>query len=236
MWASIAAKNKEQHKDQNKEQKSNNSSPKYKENNWTDINTLITFLSKQVIVTIAESYLITHMADIVGDYAVFSLDLTWCDLDMCKRLNFIKKNKTDKEFVQDLSKKFDVICGDNPFINDPLMWCEIEMRNVIELSISESIPIYYNEVTFYKERNNSMWCYKVSLDFLRNQIRSLVKINNYEEFVLWIEQIYKENPRLNRLVMEHRNKTRKLKEIFEIWTKIFRPRLVYDNLKNLTIF
>lgn len=201
-------------------------------NKWTDVDTCIKFLPKNAIISVLQPFFFLALADLISEYAVFFLDLSLWDLDECYRLKPSKK-----ECVQDLPKTFGIDGGNSRYINDPSMRCEIEMTSAVELSVDETQPKFINEILFYNKGIFGMWSYKISLEFLKNHIVSLIKIDNFEDFVSFLKDIFEKNKkRLNPHAIEHRHSHAKFREMWEVWRKIFGPRIIYYNLRNLAEF
>lgn len=207
----------------------------YKSNNkWNDDDTPIKFLSIDIIVSVLQRHFIATLSNLIGEYAIFLCDLSWCNLDV---FYLLKPKHSDKVCVQNLPETFGIDGGDNPYINDPSMKCEISIISKIETAIDEKQFLFVNDIVFFKQDNSNQWNYKISLQFLECHIGSLVRITKYEDFVVFLEKIYKiSSEKINFDVIAHENKETKLKEVWEIWKKIFGPRFVYHHIKSLTEF
>ena len=92
-------------------------------------------------------------------------------------------------------------------------------------------PWCNNRIKFMDKNGQT---YDVALVFYKSHIKHLAKINNYDDFVTFLEQIYEESL-LNSHAMSRydKDRERKLVELWDIWTKIFGPKYVFDNLKEL---
>lgn len=215
----------------------------YNYSSWTDIDTPINFLSKDIIISVLQKYLITELAELISEFAMFFLDLTQFDLDKCYQL---KSKPSEKHYMDNLVNKFGINRRKFPYNNMySSIKCEIATKKIIDLTIDNKQYLFDNEILFFQHKSksktkfvNRVTC-KISLQFLACHIEYIVKITNYEDFIIFLEKIYKESAgRLNTHIINYKNKNkeRKLKELWEVWTKIFGPRFIYLNLQSLTEF
>jgi len=211
----------------------------YGSTKWTNVYTPITFLLISEIVGVVKEFIPTGVADIVGEYAAFYFGLQWCNLQMCYQQKMDPRNSW---YVSDWANRGNRLVNlVKRFGIDPIKHkyiCGFTACQIILTRLSnKSDPVYDYSIIFANNHNDIRMQprYTIQLNFHKSHIISLVKINTYEEFVALLEQIYK-NEKLNRHTMEHKFKKQKLEQLWDIWTKIFGPKLVFDYLQGLTEF
>ncbi len=207
----------------------------------------ITFLSKNDIEPTLEQYFIKEVSNIVCEYAIFNFDLSWCDLDLFstmwqyfKKMCSVKDTQTlEKSYIISthvLLQKFNIDFSKNKFL-DNLKICKIIYRSDpmnIGDSTSHLHTKYTHTILFEKNSNISVgYQYKIEFEFYNRHIETLIQINNFETFELFVNDIYVFN-KLNSHSIEHKNKDKKLTEMWLVWKKIFGPKIINDNLHTFT--
>ncbi len=146
-----------------------------------------------------------------------------------------------KFVVRDFLKTFSIKDDELLFANqNTKMYCEIEMECIVKHD--GDFPIYYNYIRFRTPPSRKanecggFNLYTIGLEFFKNDYDDLLKIENFEDFVGFLEHTYRnKSHKLNYKVFEHQNKDSKLCDLWTTWNKIFKPRFRYGNALALPI-
>jgi hypothetical protein len=227
------------------------------ENKWTNKNTMIAILTLDIINNelIETKYFCKNICYIISSYTIFtiSIDVQWTNLhewlqrlpkqlsslcfsnSICTEESKSTLNRSlDNFMVQNLCETFNFDGISNEYIINSKLVCFIEMKKVKE----SNIIIYINEILFCKTTNTNSRCYKISLEFYETFIQDLLKINNLQDFIDFVNtmNIRSGQRKLNNFLVTFKNGDRKLtkyKETWEAFRKIFGPRLIYRLLKTI---
>jgi len=203
-------------------------------NKWTDINTPLTFLSKYDIFQAVNTCIISVIAKIVSDYAIFLIDISWCDFNEFYLLKYPHKHQLiEKYSIKNFRKTFNV-CNEDILYNDQNLaniQCDIKLKFNVQ-------DIYTNTIEFYKPLHQSrspVILYKISFMFLEYHIKHLFEIKTLDNFINFLDEIYKKSTiKLNKHAIEHQNKKKQINEIWIIWRKVFGLKFVYKYAKTMT--
>jgi hypothetical protein len=237
-WAKIASKNPSKIDD------SDGKVAQYVSTMWNNVYKPVALSSPSQIIDRIKDFFVNDIAGLIGEYAVFNLDLSWCNLDMCYQQKINPKNrwyvdkKSDRGNVlintSDLEKKFMIDPVKRAFILNRFKVCQI----VMEQSYYDGVVTKYtNTIIFANNRNDIIMQprYQIEFEFLQVDLMDLIKTDNYEDFVTLIyEMYYSADGHLNNHSMTHKDKERKFGELWEFWRKVFAPKFVFNNLETLT--
>ncbi len=214
-----------------------------KYNKWTH-DTSIKFLSKYEMLPTLNQYLLLELSDIVSEYAIFYLDLAWCNIDQFYTL--YPPQLSRGEHVNDLLKMFVIDGEQKEFINNLNLlftnYYVLECYIFINKFEKNNKIQYENCITFGHHGHKKI--YDIRFKFIERHIEDLLKINSFEKFVLFLEENYKNEKvylcgNYEYKYMEeyqcgcHYDEI-KLKIIWELWRKIIGPRIVFHNLERVT--
>lgn len=213
-------------------------------------------LSPEQMIQILKEKFINDIAGLILEYCIFDLDLSQYDLSMCylqfsfpchSWYNYTHVLPEIQMRTRDLVKEFQIDCLEQ---EDILRYetCKIFMQKFTEKQFSRRTRIkYVNMIEFSPE-------HKIELEFYDFQSDILIQIDSYDRFVAFLEAMYYVDPDINKrewftgsnghlfawsmdpTIQKRLDKQneQKMKQVWEIWRKVFAPKFVLDNLTRLT--
>lgn len=188
-----------------------------------------------------KDFFVDDIAGLIKGYAVFAMDLSWCDpgpyLELEKKNPRILQHMAPSNKVHVMPDQMKHTVCDQDFVEK----FQIDGENGVSGVTMDRIDHYgYNDETIFTNIitfnifNNQKPINQITFAFPLTDLKTLIGTRDCEEFTTCVNKIFVNGETPYRLNIDWDTKKQKMELLWECWRKIIAPKYVLDNLNTLT--